>query len=679
MRSFCLLLAALAVAFLATPAALAAPPTAQDLTRAPAIESVSLSPDGKHLAALTSPDGVNADLTTWRTDALGAAPVRVRSTHMRFLSVRFLKNDRLLVQAVQPITVNDPRLMQSFTGHLIKSYVTDLDGKSFLPLLPDRDMSSSLGDLIDQLSQAALVSMLPRDPTHVLVEDHRLGSVGDIYKVNVYTMSAERVMKGSEKYGQYQVDLQGELRARQYVDFDNGKMFIAQQFRDPDSGQWVDLFKNYAKDRELTQIVGFTTDPHVILISSPEGGDKTGVYEYDTKARKVIEPAFQHKLFEASGSYIYSVAPADYGRPLGFGYEAERPRIYWLDDQMAAVAKAADKALGVTTVDLDWVDPGTGLKATIPVEAGAAVSPITWSGDRQSIVFEKSGPRQPPEYYLLTGGEIELLGKARPWIDTSALGDTKLVEYPARDGLLIPAFLTLPSAAQFGPGPYPTLVEPHGGPWARDFLEWDLAGWVQYFASRGFAVIEPQFRGSDGWGQKLWRAGDREWGQTMQDDLDDAVKWMVATHVADPKRVAIFGYSYGGYAALAASIRPNGLYQCAISGAGAGDLQAIAYATADNRFQREYQHPTIAGLDALAHATEAQIPVLLYHGDHDQTVDIVQSRKFAAALEGAHKPVKLVVIKDMGHQYVFMTPAMMEEQLNIIDAFLKTDCKPRGL
>ena len=243
---------------------------------------------------------------------------------------------------------------------------------------------------------------------------------------------------------------------------------------------------------------------------------------------------------------------------------------------------------------------------------------------------------------------------------------------------MIPAFLTLPPASA-GPGPYPTLIEPHGGPWARDDMEWDLAGWVQYFASRGYAVLQPQFRGSEGWGQKLWRAGDGEWGQKMQDDNDDAVKWLIGRKIADPKRVAIFGYSYGGYAALAASIRPNGLYQCAISGAGAGDLAAIAEATFDNRFQREFQHPTIDGLDALAHAREAKIPVLLYHGDRDQTVDIEESRKFAAALRGAGKPVKLVEIKDMGHQYIFMTPAMMKEQLDVIDSFLKTDCKPGGL
>ena len=133
MRSFWSRLAALAAFFVATHPAFAAPtpPSAHDLTRAAAIESVSLSPDGKHLAALTSPDGINSDLTVWRVDALGAPPVRVRSTHMRFESVRFLKSDRLLVTAEQPLTV------QGRPANIIKAYVTDLDGKLFQPLLPE--------------------------------------------------------------------------------------------------------------------------------------------------------------------------------------------------------------------------------------------------------------------------------------------------------------------------------------------------------------------------------------------------------------------------------------------------------------------------------------------------------------------------------------------------------------
>jgi dipeptidyl aminopeptidase/acylaminoacyl peptidase len=649
------------------------PPSASDLTKAPLIQDASLSPDGKHLVAITSPDGDVLDLTVWRTDALAAQPVKIRSEHMRFVGVRFLKNDRLLVTVVQPITI------EGTAEHVIKHYVTDLDGKTFSPLLPERpDTSAHTGQSNDQLFDAQLIAPLPQDPRHVLVADDRPDGDGDIYSVDVYSMSAGRLMQGSEKYFDYQTDLKGELRARQYADFDGGKIFIAQQIRDPDSGEWIELFRSYAKDRSLTTIIGFTADPHVILISSPEGNDKTGIYEYDVKQRKVIEPAFEHKLFEAEPAVITSKATADFGRPLGFYYDAETARTYWLDGRMAAISKAASQALGVAAVNVDWTDPGTGVKATIAVESGASVGIESWSDDLKYVLLEKSGPRQPPEYYILADGKLSLLGKARPWIDTATLGDTTLVEYPARDGLMIPAFLTLPPASA-GPGPYPTLIEPHGGPWARDDMEWDLAGWIQYFASRGYAVLQPQFRGSEGWGQKLWRAGDGEWGQKMQDDNDDAVKWLIGRKIADPGRVAIFGYSYGGYAALAASIRPNGLYQCAISGAGAGDLAAIAEATFDNRFQREFQHPTIDGLDALAHAREAKIPVLLYHGDRDQTVDIEQSRKFAAALRGAGKPVKLVEIKDMGHQYTFMTPAMMEQQLDVIDSFLKTDCKPGGL
>ncbi|MFI4973508.1 MAG: hypothetical protein ACHP84_03100 [Caulobacterales bacterium] len=134
------------------------------------------------------------------------------------------------------------------------------------------------------------------DPKHVLVEDHRVGGEGDIYSVDVYTLSAGRIMQGSERYFAYQVDLKGELRARQELNYDNGKVYIAQQIKDPDTGQWSDHFRSYAKDRMLTDIVGFTNDPHVVLIATSKGSDNTGVYEYDIKQRKILEPAFEHKL-----------------------------------------------------------------------------------------------------------------------------------------------------------------------------------------------------------------------------------------------------------------------------------------------------------------------------------------------------------------------------------------------
>ena len=677
MQRFAVLAAVLGL-FLAAgpPLAIAAPtpPSAADFARLPLISDVSVSPDGKHVVALTSSDGQNRVISIWSTSALNQKPYVLGASRVRFLSVGFLKNDRLVVETAQTFTAGE------YKGHLVKAYVTDLEGKNWRTLLPEgRAAQSEVASFVDRTSDADVISTLPLDPQYVLVQDNRIETNGDVYRVNVYTGSAERVEKGAEDVFDYRADLKGEVRSRVEVNFDGGKIYFAQQIKNPSSGKWEEHFRSYAKDRSITEIVAFTTDPNIVYVRTPNGGDHTGIYEYDIGQRKLLEPAFAHKIFDANG-VIVSHEKADFGRVLGFTYLGDDLSTYWADDKLASLSSGLKQALGATTRSIQWTDPGTDLTTPLEVPDGPSTGIVSFSDDLRYVIAKKSGPKDPGEYYLLTdGSKLELLGKAMPWIDQTALGDTELVEYPARDGLLIPAYLTRPDKSIFGAGPYPTLIEPHGGPWARDFLDWNPVGWTQYFASRGFAVLEPQFRGSEGWGQKLWRAGDAEWGQKMQDDKDDGVKWLVVQKIADPKRVAMFGYSYGGYAALAAAIRPNGLYQCTISGAGAGDLGEIERATFDNRFQLEFQHPTIKGLDALAHAKEAQIPVFLYHGDRDRTVKIEESRKFASALRSAGKPYKLLEIPDMGHQYIFMTPPMVELQLTAIDDWLKTGCKPGGL
>ena len=650
------------------------PPSAADFARLPLISDVSVSPDGKHVVALTSPDGQTDVISLWDTSALNRKPFIIGASHVRFLGVGFLKNDRLIVQTVQTLTAGEMK------GHLRKIYVTDLAGKNWRTLLPEsRATQSESESFYDQFADATIISALPLDPQYVLVEDNRVETNGDVYRVNVYTGGAERIEKGAENFFGYQADLKGDVRAKLQVDYDQGKVFFAQWIKNPASGKWEEHFRSYAKDRAITEIVAFTTDPNIVYVKTPNGGDHDGIYEYDISTRKLLEPAFAHKIFDAEG-VIHSNQKSDYGRVLGFTYQGEEPSVYWVDDKLGSIDAGLKGALGIKTRTVNWIDPGTGITAPLQAADGPTMEIESLSDDLRYVIAKKSGPKDPGEYYLLTdGSKLELLGKAMPWIDQSALGDTSLVEYPARDGLMIPAYLTLPEKAIFGPGPYPTLIEPHGGPWARDFRDWNPVGWTQYFAARGFAVLEPQFRGSEGWGQKLWRAGDAEWGQKMQDDKDDGVKWLIAQKIADPKRVAMFGYSYGGYAALAAAIRPNGLYQCTISGAGAGDLGEIERATFDNRFEREFQHPTIKGLDALAHAKEAQIPVFLFHGDRDRTVKTEQSRKFAGALKAAGKPYRYLEIPDMGHQYIFMTPPMVQLQLTSIDDFLKTGCKPGGL
>lgn len=658
---------------LTAPALNAAPLPARIFSDPPAISDVQISRDGKHIVALTSPTGASPTISVWATDAMDKPLAVISANKVRILGVSFLKNDRLLVQTIQTFTDGDRK------GHLTRQYVSDLEGKSWTTLLPETRAKSEYEAYWAKFGDANIINTLPADPRHIVVEDGRIDTRGDILKVDIYSGMTERLMRSSDRFDGFRLDLKGEIRARRELGYDNGAVYFAQWIRDPSNGEWAEHFRWYAKDREPVSIVGFTEDPNILYIASSKGRDKAGLYVYDIKARQIVEPLLEHRLFDAGG-VITSTAAADYGRVLGFSYAGPSRSVHWTDETFSALNKSLRAALGVKTVTVNWVDPATGAATRLPVVDGADAMITDWSEDLKHFIVEKSGPANPGEYYLLdASGALRLLGKVRPELDAASLGATRLVQYAARDGLMIPAFLTTPPPGQFGPGPYPTLIEPHGGPWARDDLSWDPAGWVQYFGSRGYAVLQPQFRGSEGWGQKLWRAGDGEWGQKMQDDKDDGAKWLIDQKIAAPDRIAMFGYSYGGYSALVAAIRPNGLYQCAISGAGAGDLASLKQATFDNRFQREFQNPTIRGLDALEQARTAQIPLFIYHGDRDTNVDVKQSRKFVDALKAAGKPHRYLEIKDMGHGLITMEPSMIETQLVEIEKYLNTECGPGGI
>ena len=640
-----------------------APPSAEDFSREPAIRGVSVSPDGKHIAAIRSPDGVKAYVSVWETAHMNKDPVNLLcGDRSQCLSVGFLKNDRIQVQVRQTITEGTNRT------HLFRFFTTDLQGKVWRNALGTTDQTTG--------PSAQVLSTLPSDPVNILIQSFE---DGNFYKLNLYNGARQKVFTWSDKFGGYLADLKGEIRARQSVDFENGKVYIAQWIRNPANDQWEEHFRYFAADREPTDIVGFSEDPNIIYVRSTRGRDKAAIYEYDIAAKKLLEPIFEIKLFDASGT-VQSDAATSNGRLLGFTYDGEIIKTYWIDERMAAITKGLRAALGVTTTPVQWTDTATGEKSRYSTADGADVTINSWSDDLKYIIVVKSGPSQPPQYFLLTdGAKLTALGDSRPWLKTATLGGTRLVQYAARDGLIVPAFLTTPKKEVYGPGPYPTLIVPHGGPWGRDYMNWDGTGWVQYFASRGYAVLQPQFRGSQDWGQKLWRAGDAEWGQKMQDDKDDGAKWLIAQGIAAPDRIAMHGYSYGGYAAMAASVRPNGIYQCAIAGAGVASIDRFRELTNQSRILRELQRPSVQGLSPVDHGAEVSIPIFLYHGDRDVTVPISESERFVAALKAAGKPYKYLPIKDMGHQSNRWEPGQIAIVLTSIEAYLRTDCGPGGL
>jgi dipeptidyl aminopeptidase/acylaminoacyl peptidase len=288
-------------------------------------------------------------------------------------------------------------------------------------------------------------------------------------------------------------------------------------------------------------------------------------------------------------------------------------------------------------------------------------------------VIEVEAPNETPVYYLLRDGKMNMLSRTWPQVDPAALGTSRLVYYKARDGLDIPAYLHTPSTALCGPGPWPAVLLPHGGPWARDDLDFDRFMWVPMLNTRCRAVLQPQYRGSSDWGRHLWVAGDAEWGQKMQDDKDDGARWLIEQRVAIPGRIALFGFSYGGYAAFAASIRPNGLYKCAIAGAGVADIKKIWARFYENAYFRDNQESSIRGLNPVDHASEVSIPIYVFSGDRDQTVPIHQSEMFVAKAKSGSKLVTYREFKDFAHGPSW-TRANYAEVLRSIDDYLSKGC-----
>ena len=605
----------------------------------PVIDSVDVSPDGKRLVALTLAD-VNAppDVTVWRTEDLSAEPLRFRPPDVKARAVFWLNDDRLLVVGRQKFDIRaGGRPTRWFRE---KAYLFDVpgDGKG-TELFRNRDIFG-----------VRIFNLLPQDKDKVLVEVTNLEFAADLYEVDLESYHSKRIYRGATSQVIFG-DVEGAVRGRQEIEGSGDDIHIRFSYRHPETGKWEEHHNLYAAHREGMQPVGFDPDGRRVYMRDDTGRDKAVIRTYDLMTRELGEPLFGGGDIEAVG-IMTATNPEDFGQVVGFtGFAAGIVRQY-TEPKRKSLQERLAAALPEDMVH-QWV---------------------SMSDDLTVIVVRSSGPREAGLYHLLVNGsQLVPLGRSFPHLVPEKLSDMTFVTYEARDGMEIPAFLTIPRE---GKRPFPAVVLPHGGPWARDFLGWDR--WAQFLANRGYVVLQPQYRGSEGFGQALWRAGDREWGQNMQDDKDDGARWLVEEGVAAADRIAIFGYSYGGYAAMAASVRPDSPYQCAIAGAGLSELRTFDKITFRSPFNREYQNPTIGGLSPLDHVKEATIPIFIFHGDRDQRVPIEQSRKFANALERAGKDVRYEEIVDLWHSLPWW-PQHHLAMLSSLEDYLANDCGPGGL
>lgn len=619
------------------------------------LRGVTISPDGKHIAGIAAgAPGRPPVIKVWKTDDMAKAPVVIGSTRMRFGGVRFIKNDRLMVFADQPVAAG------AGSDWFRKVLFTDLEGKEFIE--PLRAAFSVL-----QTAQADFFHRLPGDPDHILMQYGEVFEGQDIFKVNVRTGVGSRLTRIADDEGvsSLGVTKAGALRMKQTVEPKDGDYIVKTFVRQTATAPWVEMLplRDSIKARDNIGPVRLSQDGTKLWFVSDRGSNFMKAFELNTTTQVVSEPIFQNTEFNASGIVFWTGSEAeddDVDVPIaGFCSSGPSTECVYIDPTMKRIHDTLQSQFPGTSVNLDRVLQGGKI---VLARVTAANFPDTW-------------------YLFKDGRQLTKIGSVLEGFDPANLAPAQWVTYKARDGLDIPAIVYLPpryDAAR--DGKIPLVVMPHGGPWSRDDMDYDISNWSQMLATRGFAVIQPQYRGSTDLGRKLWVAGDNQWGGKMQDDKDDGARWLVAQGVADPSRMMMFGYSYGGFAAASAATRSSvesaGLYQCAIAGGPAIDLQRIGTDWGDGRIQRLRQGRTVGGVDPYQNLDKVKIPWLVFHGSYDHQADVIHSRTTAAKIRQVNPSAnfRYVEIPGMSHTLGEMTPEHREQFIPLMLDMLDNNC-----
>lgn len=408
---------------------------------------------------------------------------------------------------------------------------------------------------------------------------------------------------------------------------------------------------NRRRDESLVVPMLFSAEPGKAIASDDHEGTNA-LYEYDLNTLQLGT-----KIFAAPGVDIDGIERDTTGTGLaGVRYTADASRVHWFDPGLAQLQADIDKAVGADR------------RARI----------VSTSRDHSKMIVHVGSPDQPGSYYYYNTsvGVMSLLSHISDSFGLKTrLSPVKTIHYKARDALDIAAVLTLPVGRD--PKNLPLILMPHGGPFARDSEEWDW--WVQFLAYRGYAVLQPNYRGSSGYGTAFAEKGEGQWGLAMQDDLNDAVDWAVKEGIADAKRVCIVGASYGGYAAMRGAQRDGSRYRCAISYAGVSDLAAMM--RYDRRFLNhggrndwlKEQAPNFAAVSPVNFAAQFSTPILLMHGKKDRRVQVNQSREMAEKLKAAGKVTgrDYIYVEQPLADHFFSRQADRLDFLQRMDAFLK--------
>jgi dipeptidyl aminopeptidase/acylaminoacyl peptidase len=591
-------------------AALEAPPPVidmKDFFRNPEKSGFQISPDGQYFS-YRAPWHNRMNIFVQKVGDTNATQVTMDT--VRDVSGYFWKGDRIIYSR----DINGDENFIVFSA--------SIDGKDVKPLTPEHGVRAGVMDDLHNvpgMEQTIYVTMNKRNP-----------QILDPWSVNIVTGEMKQILDNTPNYENFITDHAGAIRFATKTDGVNTTYFYRATPKDPFAEYMSVSFK------DSWGPLFFTFDNKNCYVSSNlNGRDKTAIAEWDIAAKKEGKEIYANADYDVDG--------LDFSRKRQvltmITWNGEKQEEKFLDDQTRTMF---DK-----------------LKAKLP---GYEVSVVSNNDNEDKYTIWAGSDHVTGKFYFYDQAtdKLDLLAERTPWLKEDQMADMKPITYTSRDGLTIHGYLTLPKGREAKD--LPVVINPHGGPWARD--GWGFNNEAQFLANRGYAVLQMEFRGSTGYGRKFWEASFKQWGKTMQDDVTDGVQWLVKQGIADPERVAIYGGSYGGYATLAGITFTPELYACAVDYVGVSNLFTFMntippyWEPGRKMFYEMVGDPAadkdsvlMASASPVMHADKIVCPLFIAQGRNDPRVNVDESDQMVKALEARGVKVEYMVKDNEGHGF----------------------------
>jgi dipeptidyl aminopeptidase/acylaminoacyl peptidase len=573
----------------------------RDFFKNPEKSSFQVSPDGKNISFMQP---YQNRMNVFVQPRAGGEAIRVTGETERDVAGYFWKGPRRIVY------LKDFKGDENF--HLV---VVDADGANLVDLTP-----------FDKVRTMIIDDRYEQDDEMIIAMNKRNAEVFDVYRVDLKTKQLTLVAENPGNVTGWETDHAGRVRLAITTDGVNTSILHRADESRPFETAITTNFK------EQIQPLFFDFDDKLLFASSNINRDKAAIVRVDPATAREDSVIFQHPEVDVSG--------------LGWSRKRKVKTtvqfVTWKRER-----KFLDAEIEAIFADLESKLPGYEIDLQSSNKDENIFVVAAWSDRTQGVRY----------LYDATAKTLSKLAEIAPWLDEHQLVEMKPITYRARDGLTIHGYLTLPKG---GGKNLPLIVNPHGGPWARNF--WGYNPEVQFLANRGYAVLEMNFRGSTGYGRKFWEAGFKEWGKKMQDDVSDGVHYAIEEGVADPKRICIYGGSYGGYAALAGLAFTPELYACGVDYVGVSNLFTFLKTVPPywkpmlDMFYEMVGNPEtdkaqFAATSPALHADNIRVPLLIAQGAQDPRVNIDESDQMVAALKKHGVPVEYIVKDNEGHGF----------------------------